>query len=170
MSRLWRLMSFCMGVFLILVALPSAAYASCASSTTAERLDRNEVAFLGQLSQRDQRKVVTAEGLIHYVDVITYQVSALYKGKSQKAYVVEYPLYPDESGFTFKEGKSYMVFASTRDGKWVSSPCQGTSRLFSMQGMYDLFQLSKSTVLTTAAVLVAAVLAWLLRRRARAVV
>lgn len=169
MSRMQRLISF-LGMILIVLALPSAANASCASSTTEERLNRNEIAFLGQLSQHDQQKVVTAEGLIHYVDVVRYQVSAVYKGRHQAEYVVEYPLYPDESGFTFREGKSYMVFASQRDGKWVSSPCQGTSRALSVQGMYDLVQLSKSTVLTMAIVLTLAGFAWFWRRRARAVV
>ncbi|ASS76245.1 hypothetical protein CIG75_15710 [Tumebacillus algifaecis] len=143
-----RLICSMMVTLLLLVAMPSVGAAcGCSSFTLEQQVQRNQEVFLGQVVHYDQREIVSLDGLRRYENVVTFSIRTSYKGVADRLVEVEFPHNHSSCGIIINERANYLVFANDRAGKLSTGMCEGTTSVWSQNGMFGLVELEGHTLL-----------------------
>lgn len=88
-----------------------------------ELLSQAEGAFIGTVTES------TKSSLVH---TYTFRVETTFKGKARDTVEVETASHSATCGTTFEENKSYLVFLTSRQGKYKTGLCSGNKEAASI--------------------------------------
>lgn len=112
-----------LGTSLFLLGANAAMACKCAPTTPQQSLERANAVFSGKVIDVDKSSNPSE------ANRITFEVSKVWKGTNKQKLVITTSSSSASCGYSFQEGKEYLVYASTQDNKLQTGSCSGTKSL-----------------------------------------
>jgi hypothetical protein len=132
-----------LGTSLFVLSANAALACSCAPTTPQQSLERSNAVFSGKVINVAKFSNSSESGVR-----VTFDVSKVWKGTNKQKLVVTTSDSSASCGYSFQEGKEYLVYASSQENKLQTGLCSGTKSL--SEARTDLAALGRGETPTVA--------------------